>query len=88
MFTSAVTRAASHRILTLAAAAGFALSAVFAGNAVLGGGSRTPSSPILVEADLGSLLHFGGATSTNDEADQPAAHPTEDAGGIPGGARQ
>ncbi|PKN82514.1 MAG: hypothetical protein CVU47_02835 [Chloroflexi bacterium HGW-Chloroflexi-9] len=88
MFTSAVTHAASHRILTLAAAGGFALSAVFAGNAVLDGGSRTPSSPILVEADLGSLLHFGGATSTDGETSQPAAHLTEDAGGVPVGARQ
>ncbi|MDP2328002.1 MAG: hypothetical protein Q8M79_07930 [Dehalococcoidia bacterium] len=88
MFTSAVTRVASHRVLTLAAAGGFALSAVFAGNAVLDGGSRAPSSPILVEVDLGSLLHFGGATNTDGETSQPPAHLTEDAGGVPGDARQ
>ena len=88
MFTSAVTLAASHRVLTLAAAGGFALSAVFAGNAVLDDGSRTPSSPILVEADLGSLLHFGGPTSTGGESNQPATHLTVDAGGVPGGAHR
>jgi hypothetical protein len=87
MFTSAVTFAASHRVLTVAAAGGFALSAVFAGHAVPDAGSSTPPSPILIEADLGSLLHFG-TTSTDGEANQPAAHLTEDAGGVPGGAHR
>lgn len=88
MFTSAVTFAASHRVLTVAAAGGFALSAVFAGHAVRDAGSNTPPSPILIEADLRSLLHFGGATSTDGETNQSAAHLTEDAGGVPGGAHR
>lgn len=68
MLTTAITFATSKKLAALAAASGVAASAMFAGNASLQQEIRAMPAPILVEADLGSMLRLGGGSGGTAEA--------------------
>ncbi|GMU39791.1 MAG: hypothetical protein AMXMBFR23_06570 [Chloroflexota bacterium] len=64
MLTTAITFAASKKVIALAAASGVAASAMFAGNTTLQQEIRAMPAPILIEADLGSMLRLGGGSGS------------------------
>lgn len=82
MLTTAITFAASKKVIALAAASGVAASAMFAGNTSLQQEIRAMPAPILIEADLGSMLRLGGGSGTTAGIAVEADVATEAAAGV------
>ncbi len=82
MLTTAITFAASKKVIALAAASGVAASAMFAGNTSLQQEIRAMPAPILIEADLGSMLRLGGGSGTTAGVTIEADAATEAADGV------
>lgn len=86
MFTEVIALTATKKVIGLTIAAGLAASATVAGTFGTSGSASAPFpslAPVVVEADLGSMLRFGGGSETGAAVEAAAATDTQVDLGIP-----